>query len=65
MRAICRYEEKKRSKTISTPYTGIKTRWLRPVTNSVASAMPPKSAPMLTTLATISSEQAPHNTERG
>jgi hypothetical protein len=32
---------------------------------SVASAMPPRSAPMLKTFATINRKHAPHSTQRG
>jgi hypothetical protein len=38
---------------------------LMPVTIPVASAMPPRSAPIFTTFATIKSEHAPHSTQRG
>ena len=46
-------------------YTGIPHQDETPVTIEVASAMPPRSAPMLMMLATISTRHALHNTQRG
>jgi len=43
---------------------GVHHRTLIPVIICMASAIPPKSAPILITLATVSSKQAPHNTQR-
>src|ERR1039458_4007972 len=51
IRAIRRYDDQKSRTTISPAYTGVQNKALIPVTNSVACAMPPKSAPMLITLA--------------
>ena len=63
-RAMRRYEDQKRSDTITPAYTGTSRRESRPVTTSVASAIPPRSAPMLKVLATTSSPHADQSTQR-
>jgi len=51
----------KSSEIISAAYNGVQTNPLTPVTIEVASAMPPRSAPMFTTFATTQeSASAPH-----
>src|ERR1043165_8624807 len=62
---MVRYEVQKRMARMAMAYVGVHQMDGIPVTISVASAMPPRSAPMLMTLATVRSKQAPHNTQRG
>ena len=65
MRAICRYVEKKRNPRTTAPYATTSGLESTPVTIAVASAIPPRSAAMLNTLATTSSAQAPQRIDRG
>jgi hypothetical protein len=61
-RAIERYDDHISNDTMTTPYTGTMSTTGAPVTIMVGSAMPPKSAAMLITLATTSKAQAPQST---
>jgi hypothetical protein len=59
-----RYDDHINSETITTPKTGTMSATGAPVTIMVASAIPPRSAAMLITLAITRRAQAPQSTHR-
>src|SRR5689334_11465842 len=64
-RTICRYEVQNNNDVISVARIGVQISELTPVIICDAAAMPPRSAPMLKTFATINSAQALHRIQRG